>query len=53
MKGLHPDQAYQVRLAPEKKEIHRATGAQLMEKGFRVEIPELYDGRIYEIALVE
>jgi len=52
LKGLDPDNTYHVRLAPEGKEILQATGQKLMEQGFRVIIPELYDGMIYEVGLV-
>lgn len=51
LKGLEPEQTYQVKLAPEGSLIHRATGQELMEKGFRVEIPDLYDGKIFEISM--
>jgi alpha-galactosidase len=49
LKGLRPETEYTVRLAPEGEEVHRATGRELMEQGFRVEIPESCDGRIFEI----
>ncbi len=49
LKGLDPDRRYVVRLAPAGEEVRRATGNQLMEQGFPVEIPALYDGNIYEI----
>ena len=47
--GLDPEHTYVVRMAPEGEEILHATGRELMERGFRVEIPALYDGNIYEI----
>jgi alpha-galactosidase len=49
VKGLHPDRSYRVKLAPGGEEIHAATGKELMETGFRVEVPSLYDGKIFEI----
>jgi alpha-galactosidase len=53
VKGILPEKDYVVRLAPGGEEVRRATGRQLMEQGFRVEIPGLYDGNIYEIGLVQ
>ncbi len=49
VKGLLPEREYKVRLAPRGDEILSASGKTLMEHGFRVEIPGLYDGNIYEI----
>lgn len=49
VKDLDPDGIYLVREAPARKEIHRATGKELMNQGFLVNIPEFYDGKIYEI----
>lgn len=49
--GLDPGMRYQVREAPFGELISSATGEELMEKGFRVEIGGLYDGRIFEIAM--
>ena len=51
VKGLSPEREYVVRLAPGSKEIHQASGAELMHEGFRVGIPGQYDGKIFEIAL--
>lgn len=51
VKGLQPGQTYTVKQAPEGTVIHRASGETLMETGFPVEIPELYDGKIFEIGL--
>jgi len=51
LEDLHPDRNYHVRLAPDHREILKASGRELMEEGFRVAIPELYDGRIYEIGV--
>jgi alpha-galactosidase len=47
--GIDPEREYVILLAPEGEEMHRASGRSLMETGFRVEIPGLYDGNIYEI----
>ncbi len=51
VKGIHPERTYHVRLAPGGKEVLKASGLALMEKGFQLEIPELYDGMIFEIGL--
>jgi alpha-galactosidase len=51
VKGIEPDQVYQVKLAPYGEEIHRATGRELMEDGFPVEISGQYDGKIFEIGV--
>ncbi|MFH0758599.1 MAG: alpha-galactosidase [Bacteroidota bacterium] len=51
VKGLIPEKEYKVRLAPRGDELLHASGKELMEHGFRVEIPGLYDGDIYEIGL--
>ena len=51
VKGLSPEREYVVRQAPGSKEIHQASGAELMHEGFRVGIPGQYDGKIFEIAL--
>jgi alpha-galactosidase len=47
--GLDPERQYFVKQAPEGVEVHRATGQELMNQGFLVEIPKPYDGMIYEI----
>ncbi|MCK4746080.1 MAG: alpha-galactosidase, partial [Bacteroidales bacterium] len=52
VKGIEPDQVYHVKLAPTGWEVHRATGRELMEDGFQVEITDLYDGKIFEIGQV-
>jgi alpha-galactosidase len=49
VKDLDPDKGYSVREAPSGTEIHRASGRDLMELGFQVVIPRLYDGKILEI----
>jgi alpha-galactosidase len=51
VKGLEPEQDYHVKLAPEGSSVLRASGRQLMEEGFQVEIPDLYEGMIFEIGL--
>lgn len=51
VKGIDPEKAYVVRLAPSGEELHRASGQELMQDGFTVEIPRLYDGMIFEISL--
>ncbi|MFO7670843.1 MAG: alpha-galactosidase [Bacteroidales bacterium] len=47
--GIDPEKEYVILMAPKGEEIHRASGRSLMEAGFGVEIPGLYDGNIYEI----
>jgi len=51
LKGLKPEATYQVRLAPEGQEVHRASGAELMTRGFVVRIAESYEGSLFEVAL--
>lgn len=51
LKGIDPEQEYVLRLAPEGEEVHRAPGQALMQEGFLVEIPGLYDGNIYELGV--
>lgn len=53
VKGLDPDLEYLVKLAPEGTEVHRASGGDLMNEGFQVEIHEAYDGMIFEIGVLE
>jgi alpha-galactosidase len=53
VKGLDPDREYLLKLAPEGIEIHRASGQQMMEEGFRVEISNSYDGLIFEIGVAK
>lgn len=53
VKDLNPDREYEVRLAPEGKVLLQVSGKQLMETGFRVEIPQVYEGKIFEIGIVE
>jgi alpha-galactosidase len=49
VKGIEPDRDYVVRLAPGGEVVRRASGSDLMEQGFPVQIPAPYDGRIFEI----
>jgi len=49
LKGVDPGRQYEIKLAPLGKQVLSASGRALMEEGFRVEIPGLYDGNIYEI----
>jgi alpha-galactosidase len=49
VKGIEPDRDYVVRLAPGGEVVRRASGRELMEQGFPVQIPAPYDGRIFEI----
>ncbi|MFA9389611.1 MAG: alpha-galactosidase [Prolixibacteraceae bacterium] len=51
LKDLDPSSEYQIKLAPTNKLIVEASGDELMKKGFKVEIKELYDGNIFEIGI--
>jgi alpha-galactosidase len=51
LKDIDPDRQYVIKMAPEGKEILKATGKKLMETGFMVTIPKNYYGNIYEVAL--
>ena len=42
-----------IMLAPEGKELLRATGKALMEKGFEVTLANKYDGNIYEVTNID
>jgi alpha-galactosidase len=46
---LDPAQKYIIRLAPDGKEVLRASGEKLMEEGFQITISKLHDGNIYEV----
>jgi alpha-galactosidase len=50
LRDIDPDKQYIIRLAPEGKEIMKASGKKLMENGFVVTIPGKNDGNIYEVA---
>jgi alpha-galactosidase len=49
LRDLEPDKNYVIRMAPEGKEMIRATGKKLMTEGFPVQIANLFDGNIYEV----
>ena len=51
LKDLDPVKTYAVKLAPTGDLIQKTTGASLMEKGFRVEIGQEYDGHIFEVGI--
>jgi alpha-galactosidase len=53
VKGLDPDREYEIKLAPEGYLLFHASGKQLMNEGFPVEIGEAYDGKIFEIGLAD
>ncbi len=53
LSDLNPEKTYSIRLAPGVSEVYRASGKDLMEKGFDVKIPEKCDGRIFEIGMVK
>jgi alpha-galactosidase len=53
LEDLDPEKEYIVRLAPEGKEILRATGKTLMSAGFVVTMDKPFDGNIYEVGLAE
>jgi len=50
---LNDEAIHQVKEAPSGKLFAKALGRQLMEAGLTVEIAKLYDGRIFEIEIVE
>ena len=49
LKDLNPEAIYHVNLAPYGKTILKASGNELMDKGFSVTIEKEFDGQIYEI----
>ncbi len=51
LKGLDPELDYLIRSAPTGIQVYMASGKMLMEKGFPVRIPDLYDGMIFEVGL--
>jgi alpha-galactosidase len=53
LKDLSPDKTYIIREAPLGKEIQRATGKALIEKGFQVSFQKSYDGKIFEVDVAE
>ncbi|MBS1599497.1 MAG: alpha-galactosidase [Bacteroidetes bacterium] len=48
---LDMDKNYVIRLAPNGDQVFKATGKEIMERGFVVEFEKLYDGKIYEIGV--
>jgi alpha-galactosidase len=48
---LIEDKTYKVNEAPNGEKIHQATGEELREKGFPVQIEKTYGGRIFEITM--
>jgi alpha-galactosidase len=53
LKGLDSRSYYAVKLAPEGKAFHRATGCELMDEGFTVRMADPIDARIYEVRRIE
>jgi alpha-galactosidase len=51
--GLDKNKQYLIKLAPSDSIIATMSGTDLQEKGLRVEMNELYDGRLYEVQMVE
>jgi len=51
--GLNPDAKYRIRQTPTNKVIITASGKQLMQKGFEINMIKLYDANIYEIEKLE
>lgn len=49
LQDLEPDKIYVIRIAPDGREILRATGKMLMKEGIQVQITEQYNGNIYEV----
>lgn len=52
LKFLNPEKMYEVKLAPEGKVIHSATGKELMEKGFKIVFNDDVRGELYEVTLI-
>ncbi len=50
LKDLDSNKRYTIRLAPDGIEMQKATGKELMQKGFVVHFDKLYDGKIYEVS---
>jgi alpha-galactosidase len=46
---LQPGKTYTIHLAPNGKQVLKANGQELMEKGFKVEIENQYDAKIFEV----
>ncbi|MDP4284949.1 MAG: alpha-galactosidase [Bacteroidota bacterium] len=46
---LIPDSNYVIKLAPDGQEVYKATGKEIMEKGFQVKMDSLYQGKIFEV----
>ncbi len=53
VKELLRDAMYAVRKAPEGTWVLRASGAELMKKGFEVKAEKMYEGLLYEIGLIK
>ncbi len=51
LEDLNPDLTYIIRLAPDGKEVYRASGKKIMEEGFQVKMDTLYEGKIFEVGL--
>jgi alpha-galactosidase len=51
LRDLDPQRTYVIRLAPEGKEILRATGSKLMTEGLQVKIVESYNGNLFEVSV--
>ncbi len=51
LRDLDPQKTYVIRLAPEGKEILRSSGNKLMTEGFQINIPELYNGILFEVSV--
>jgi alpha-galactosidase len=53
LSDLDPAKLYSVKEGPSGKELLKATGKILMEKGFLVTMENKYDGKIFEVSIVQ
>lgn len=51
LKDLYPGENYVIRLAPYGDIVHKASGRELMQTGFNVQICDKYDANIYEVSI--
>lgn len=51
LQDLNPDSTYIIKLAPDDKEVYRASGKKIIEEGFTVKMDKIYEGKIFEVGL--
>ena len=51
LKDLFPDENYTIRLAPNGDIVYKASGKELMQTGFTIQINNKYDANIYEVGI--